>query len=156
MGSLSHYINSRAFGYHDLPSFPEIPPDPSVRNIATTDVSPKVVKKQVTSNKKKSFYSDSDNSSPNEGYRLCFYFEFYISVLILYSSLIFKLCCFLCLQIQTIVIKIVKINQVMRNLANMQMRKAMHLKNHVILRKRYFCLRSNINYSEYVLRMIIN
>lgn len=65
MGSLSHYINSRAFGYHDLPSFPEVPPDPSARNVAT-DVSPKVVKKQITSNKKKSFYSDSDNSSPNE------------------------------------------------------------------------------------------
>lgn len=72
MGSLSHYINSRAFGYHDLPSFPEVPPDPSARNVAT-DVSPKVVKKQITSNKKKSFYSDSDNSSPNEGYLLCFY-----------------------------------------------------------------------------------
>lgn len=66
MGSLSHYINARAFGYHDLPSFPEAAPDQSVRNVPA-DITPKIIKKQITSSKKKSFYSDSDNSSPNVG-----------------------------------------------------------------------------------------
>ena len=31
LGSLSHFINVRASGYQDLPSYPEVPPDPSVR-----------------------------------------------------------------------------------------------------------------------------
>lgn len=33
LGSLSHLLNMRANGYHDLPSFPEVAPDPTVRNI---------------------------------------------------------------------------------------------------------------------------
>lgn len=67
MGSLSHYINARANGYHDLPSFPEVQPDPTVRNVPT-EHTPKISKKHVSINKKKSFYSDSDNtSSPDEG-----------------------------------------------------------------------------------------
>ncbi|XP_065225046.1 AP-3 complex subunit beta-1 [Planococcus citri] len=66
MGSLSHYINARANGYHDLPSFPEVQPDTSARNVPTENT-PKVAKKQISINKKKSFYSDSDNtSSPDE------------------------------------------------------------------------------------------
>ena len=31
LGSLSHFINARAIGYQDLPEYPEVPPDPSVR-----------------------------------------------------------------------------------------------------------------------------
>ncbi|KAK7601336.1 hypothetical protein V9T40_008777 [Parthenolecanium corni] len=68
MGSLSHYINARANGYHDLPAFPETAPDPSVRNVPTVTVT-KPVKKQVSMSKKTSFYSDSDSdisSPPNE------------------------------------------------------------------------------------------
>jgi len=34
LGSLSHYLNMPAAGYKDLPAFPVIPPDSSVRNIA--------------------------------------------------------------------------------------------------------------------------
>lgn len=73
MGSLSHYINARTNGYHDLPVFPETAPDPSVRNVPTVTVT-KPAKKQVTTSKKTSFYSDtdSDNSSPpNEGWFDC-------------------------------------------------------------------------------------
>jgi len=33
LGSLSHFINARAVGYHDLPEFPVEVPDPSVRNV---------------------------------------------------------------------------------------------------------------------------
>ena len=33
LGSLSHYLNSRAVGYMDLPAFAEVAPDPSVRNV---------------------------------------------------------------------------------------------------------------------------
>lgn len=66
MGSLSHYINARAHGYQDLPSFPETPPDPSVRNVPT-EQSPKIVRKMIPGSSRKSFYSDTDNSSPAEG-----------------------------------------------------------------------------------------
>ncbi|XP_017002308.2 AP-3 complex subunit beta-2 isoform X2 [Drosophila takahashii] len=34
LGSLSHYLNMPAAGYKELPAFPAIPPDSSVRNIA--------------------------------------------------------------------------------------------------------------------------
>ncbi|KAI8035501.1 AP-3 complex subunit beta-2 [Drosophila gunungcola] len=34
LGSLSHYLNMPAAGYKELPAFPVIPPDSSVRNIA--------------------------------------------------------------------------------------------------------------------------
>ncbi|KAG1662788.1 AP-3 complex subunit beta-1 [Nymphon striatum] len=33
LGSLSHYIFARAYGYNELPEFPENEPDPSVRNV---------------------------------------------------------------------------------------------------------------------------
>ena len=33
MGSLSHMINLKAGGYQELPEFPEVAPDPSVRNV---------------------------------------------------------------------------------------------------------------------------
>lgn len=73
MGSLSHYINARANDYHDLPSFPDVQPDPSVRNVPTENT-PKISKKQISINKKKSFYSDSDNtSSPDEGNCIAYY-----------------------------------------------------------------------------------
>ncbi|GIX84543.1 AP-3 complex subunit beta-1 [Caerostris extrusa] len=66
LGSLSHYINSPAVGYNDLPGFPETVPDPSVRNVETQmpwqefNLNKKKKKKAV---KKKSFYSDTESSS---------------------------------------------------------------------------------------------
>lgn len=33
LGSLSHLMNARAAGYQELPEYPEVPPDTSVRNV---------------------------------------------------------------------------------------------------------------------------
>lgn len=33
VGSLSHMINLKASGYQELPQYPEVAPDPSVRNV---------------------------------------------------------------------------------------------------------------------------
>lgn len=66
MGSLSHYINCRAIGYQDLPQFPESPTDSSVRCVAVPEEQEKPVKQKTektTTNKKKTFYSDSENNS---------------------------------------------------------------------------------------------
>uniref|UniRef100_A0A224X613 AP-3 complex subunit beta n=1 Tax=Panstrongylus lignarius TaxID=156445 RepID=A0A224X613_9HEMI len=66
MGSLTHYINMRAAGYHDIPDFPELAPDPVARNVSEplppspVNIAPK---KQP---KNKSFYSDSDSSPEDE------------------------------------------------------------------------------------------
>ncbi|XP_060873005.1 AP-3 complex subunit beta-1 isoform X2 [Metopolophium dirhodum] len=66
MGSLSHYINSRAIGYQDLPQFPDFPTDSSVRCVALPEEQEKPVKQKAERtaiNKKKTFYSDSENNS---------------------------------------------------------------------------------------------
>lgn len=66
MGSLSHYINCRAIGYQDLPQFPELPTDSSVRCVAVSEEQEKPIKQKTektTVNKKKTFYSDSENNS---------------------------------------------------------------------------------------------
>lgn len=102
MGSLSHYINARAHGYQDLPAFPETPSDPSVRNVPT-EPSPKMVKKMTTGSKKKSFYSDSDNSSPVEG-------KYYGALSVSNNQFIY----ILLLKIRRKVTKRVKRNQVKR------------------------------------------
>lgn len=66
IGSLSHFINARANEYQELPDFPEVAPDPSVRNVevpvAWQETKTSKKKKQVV--KKKSFYSETDSSSP--------------------------------------------------------------------------------------------
>ncbi|KAH3758010.1 beta adaptin [Pelomyxa schiedti] len=38
LGTLSHVVNDHVNGYEPLPDFPEVPPDPSVRNVASTEV----------------------------------------------------------------------------------------------------------------------
>lgn len=79
LGSLSHYLNIRATGYHDLPMFPEVAPDSSVRNVEVTltneAISEPIEHKPVSTSrneksksgsklyKKKSFYSESEKSS---------------------------------------------------------------------------------------------
>uniref|UniRef100_A0A1E1XLB5 AP-3 complex subunit beta n=1 Tax=Amblyomma sculptum TaxID=1581419 RepID=A0A1E1XLB5_AMBSC len=64
IGSLSHFINAKANGYQELPDFPEVAPDPSLRNVevpaAWQDTKTSKKKKQVV--KKKSFYSETDSS----------------------------------------------------------------------------------------------
>jgi len=70
LGSLSHMINSKAVGYQDLPAYPEVQPDPTVRNVEVVD---KVWGNQMlvanTGNKKSSFYSDTedDEDESDEG-----------------------------------------------------------------------------------------
>lgn len=68
LGSLSHYIDARANGYCDLPKFPEVAPDPSVRNVdlPTPWQDIKIGKKKKQIIKKKSFYSETESSSSNE------------------------------------------------------------------------------------------
>ena len=39
VGSLSHLMNARASGYQELPDFPEVPPDPAVRNVEVRNFS---------------------------------------------------------------------------------------------------------------------
>lgn len=83
LGSLSHYLNIRATGYHDIPDFPEVAPDSSVRNVESLTASPSEsnaredrhvpidaaapatmsTKIKSDSKKKRSFYSDSEKSS---------------------------------------------------------------------------------------------
>lgn len=82
LGSLSHYLNIRATGYHDLPMFPEVAPDSTVRIVevpvtndsaaeptaykAATSTGRSSEKKKSSSKaekKSKSFYSESEKSS---------------------------------------------------------------------------------------------
>lgn len=80
LGSLSHYLNIRASGYHDLPQFPKVAPDSSVRNVEIVSsnmsnsetleetgveaLNNAKIKTTSKSNKKqKSFYTDSEKSS---------------------------------------------------------------------------------------------
>ena len=52
LGSMSHYLNSSVSGYHDLPDFPEIAPDPEVRNVEPPRA-PNPWEKTVEANKAK-------------------------------------------------------------------------------------------------------
>lgn len=77
LGTMSHYLNMRVNRYQDLPNFPTVAPDSSVRNVEspgevkTEDVKMKVAQKTRSHQGKKntkSFYSESDDdsSSPDE------------------------------------------------------------------------------------------
>ncbi|KAJ6634165.1 AP-3 complex subunit beta-1 [Pseudolycoriella hygida] len=70
LGSLSHYLNMKANGYNDIPPFPEVAPDSSVRNVESPVEAPPVEEslrtkqtKAATKGKTKSFYSESEKSS---------------------------------------------------------------------------------------------
>lgn len=74
LGSLSHYLNMRCTGYHDLPDYPEVAPDPSVRSVAVenlvqehTDINIQSSLERKKKTKKnvalKPFYSESEKSS---------------------------------------------------------------------------------------------
>jgi len=64
LGSLSHYINARANGYHDLPMFPDAPSDSSVRDVEPIVPVEETRAKKQHAVKKHSFYSESEQSSP--------------------------------------------------------------------------------------------
>lgn len=81
LSSLSHLLNMRAAGYHDLPAFPEVAPDPTLRNIEVPvqehnarRAEPLLVQDENTSKPSKSgnaskekkrnkFYSESEKES---------------------------------------------------------------------------------------------
>jgi len=78
LGSLSHFINSRATGYQDLPQFPTTAPDPGVRTVEVPkpEENPWKKEEKVKGDKKrmkkdgseKNFY-DSDGSTKLNGNR---------------------------------------------------------------------------------------
>ncbi len=72
LGSLSHYLNMKANGYNDIPPFPEVAPDSSVRNVESPIEIPSIEEpvrmtakqsKTASKGKTKSFYSESEKSS---------------------------------------------------------------------------------------------
>jgi len=66
LGSLSHYINARANGYHDLPMFPDVASDSSVRDVEPIVPVQETRAKKQHAVKKHSFYSESEQSSPGD------------------------------------------------------------------------------------------
>lgn len=80
VGSLSHFLNTRATGYQDLPPYPEVAPDPSVRYVepppSTVNAHEPIdfgfdsthgKKSKKKQSKKLSFYSESEESQKSEG-----------------------------------------------------------------------------------------
>ena len=69
LGTLSHIINNKASGYQELPDWPEVAPNPLVRNVEVVmpwaDAKETKVKKSRKGAKKMSFYSDADTSMYN-------------------------------------------------------------------------------------------
>lgn len=73
LGSMSHYLKIKVNGYHELPDFPEVAPDSSVRIVETVEPSVsshevlgKHVKKPTKAEKSRSFYSESEKSSAED------------------------------------------------------------------------------------------
>ncbi|XP_033749494.1 AP-3 complex subunit beta-2-like [Pecten maximus] len=68
LGTLSHILNTRATGYQELPEWPEVAPDTSVRNIEVPTVweTKFTSKKKKPEKEKKSFYSDTEESSSED------------------------------------------------------------------------------------------
>ncbi|KAK6188892.1 hypothetical protein SNE40_004974 [Patella caerulea] len=68
LGTLSHLLNIKCHGYQELPEWPEVAPDTSVRNVEV--VMPYVAKTHHAQHKKKketkSFYSESESSQEEE------------------------------------------------------------------------------------------
>nr|XP_023663000.1 AP-3 complex subunit beta-2-like isoform X3 [Paramormyrops kingsleyae] len=64
LGSLSHLLNAKAGGYQELPDWPEVAPDPSVRNVEVPEWT-KCSSREKRKEKKveKPFYSDSEGES---------------------------------------------------------------------------------------------
>lgn len=67
LGTLSHILNTRATGYQELPDWPDVAPDSSVRNIELPNLfdepsKPKMRERKKAAKKDKSFYSDESSS----------------------------------------------------------------------------------------------
>lgn len=73
LGTLSHYLDMSCTGYRPLPDFPEVAPDPSVRDVAEPISSHDSKEKRHTRKEKKekkvkekAFYSDEESSPADE------------------------------------------------------------------------------------------
>ena len=80
LGSMSHYLNAKVNGYQELPDFPEVAPDPSLREVEppkapnpwekTVEMN-KAKKKAAAESKKKAqakgFYSEDSDSGSGSG-----------------------------------------------------------------------------------------
>ncbi|XP_065572885.1 AP-3 complex subunit beta-2-like isoform X2 [Artemia franciscana] len=75
LGSLSHFLNIRANGYRDLPDFPEVAPDSTVRNVEPPSRPTSVNAERVSvsyaqeekSKRKPTFYSSSSEEEEVDG-----------------------------------------------------------------------------------------
>jgi AP-3 complex subunit beta len=65
LGSLSHYVNARAPGYQEIPSFPLEAPDPTARDVETSLPWQEPERPKKQSVKKRSFYSASESDDGN-------------------------------------------------------------------------------------------
>lgn len=72
LGTLSHYLNMPCAGYRPLPPFPEVAPDPSLRNVEPSPIQDareqykytrKERKEKKQKEKEKSFYSDEESTA---------------------------------------------------------------------------------------------
>ncbi|VBB27004.1 unnamed protein product [Acanthocheilonema viteae] len=69
LGSLSHFLNQRCRRYRDLPQFPEIPPDSSMRNAGQMgEISDdmRVIHETEDDESEEDFYSDDEEQSEEE------------------------------------------------------------------------------------------
>lgn len=76
LGSLSHYLNMPCTGYRPLPDFPEVMPDPSLRDVPDTTAlleeknvrhyGKKDKKDKKAKDKEESFYDDEEAKSSSE------------------------------------------------------------------------------------------
>uniref|UniRef100_A0A4W3HMV9 AP-3 complex subunit beta n=1 Tax=Callorhinchus milii TaxID=7868 RepID=A0A4W3HMV9_CALMI len=63
LGSLSHLLNSKTGGYQELPDWPEVAPDPSVRNVEVPEWTKPSSREKRKEKVEKPFYSDSEEES---------------------------------------------------------------------------------------------
>lgn len=70
LGSLSHFLNQRCRRYRDLPQFPEIAPDPSMRNTTQmeeiSDDTRVIQEIEDDGSEEGDFYSDDEEQSEEE------------------------------------------------------------------------------------------
>ncbi|XP_041075025.1 AP-3 complex subunit beta-2-like isoform X6 [Polyodon spathula] len=63
LGSLSHLLNAKATGYQELPAWPDMAPDPSVRNVEVPEWTKCSSREKRKEKVEKPFYSDSEGGS---------------------------------------------------------------------------------------------
>lgn len=68
LGTLSHYLNQRCAGYHEIPEFPEVAPDPTVRHVESSSTpQPSSGKRSLLSPANSSFDDGRPNVDRHDG-----------------------------------------------------------------------------------------